>query len=99
SFSADIFTQAALDLVRPDGEGGAEIEVSVNGWPWVFLVERYSRDLKFASEAYTISGATRTQLLGAPYAPLRTGLNSAQITARQAAEDELLYTGFTLVWD
>lgn len=99
SFSADIFTQAALDLVRPDGEGGAEIEVSVNGWPWVFLVERYSRALKFASEAYTISGATRTQLLGAPYAPLRTDLNSAQITARQAAEDELLYTGFTLVWD
>lgn len=98
-FSCDIFTRAALDLVRPGEEGGKEIEVSINGWTWVILVERYGRNRKFASESYSISGASRTQLLAAPYAPLRTGLNSAPITARQAAEAELLNTGFTLVWD
>ena len=98
-FSADIFTQAALDLVKPDAEGAREIEVDINGWVWVVMVERYGRNLKFASEAYSISGASRTQLLAGPYAPLRTSLNNAPITAMQAATAELLYTGFTLNWD
>ncbi len=98
-FSADIFTQAALALVRPDADGAKQIELDINGWKWVLLVERYSRQLKFASEAYSISGATRTQLLAEPYAPLRTGLNAAPITAVQAATEQLLFTGFTLTWD
>lgn len=98
-FSADIFTQAALDLLKPDAGGAKEVELDINGWAWVLLVERFSRQLKFASEAYSISGATRTQLLAEPYAPLRTGLNAAPITALQAATEQLLYTGFTLEWD
>ncbi|MBU0882257.1 MAG: hypothetical protein KKG42_02315 [Gammaproteobacteria bacterium] len=98
-FSADIFTHAALELVKPDAEGAKEVELDINGWTWVLLVERYSRQHKFPTEAYSISGATRTQLLAAPYAPQRTGLNAAPITALQAATEQLLYTGFTLTWD
>ncbi len=98
-FSADIFTKAALDLVRPDAEGAKEVELNINGWVWVLMVERYSRALKFPTEAYSITGATRSQLLAAPYAPLRTGLNNAPLTAKQAAESELLNTGFTIEWD
>jgi hypothetical protein len=99
SFSADIFTQAALDLVRPGPEGAKDIEVDINGWKWVVLVERYTRNRKFPTEAYSVTGATRSQLLAAPYAPLRSGLNGASISARQAAEEQLLNTGFTLVWE
>lgn len=98
SFSADIFTQAALDLVRPDADGAKTVELDINGWTWVLLVERYGRQLRFPTEAYSISGATRPQLLAAPYAPLRTSLNNAPINAAQAAEAELLNTGFTLDW-
>ncbi|WP_313058283.1 hypothetical protein [Stutzerimonas nitrititolerans] len=98
SFSADIFTQAALDLVRPDAAGAKTVELDINGWKWVVLVERYSRQLRFPAEAYSINGATRPQLLAAPYAPLRTSLNNAPINAAQAAEAELLNTGFTLNW-
>lgn len=98
-FSADIFTHAALNLVRPSGDGGREVEVEINGHPWVLVVERYSRQNKFATEAYTITGATRSQLLAAPYAPARTALNNAPITARQAADAELLNTGFSITWD
>ncbi|RRV18230.1 hypothetical protein EGJ00_02060 [Pseudomonas saudiphocaensis] len=98
SFSADIFTQAALDLVRPNAEGAKTVELDINGWVWVLLVERYSRQLRFPTEAYSISGATRPQLLAAPYAPLRTNLNIAPINAAQAAEAELLNTGFALSW-
>lgn len=99
SWSADIFSRAALDLVSPGGEGAGQVEVDINGWVWVLLVERYSRTLGFPAEVYSLAGSSRTQLLGAPYAPLRTGLNAAPITARQAADEELLHTGFTLVWD
>ncbi|MDP2444154.1 hypothetical protein [Pseudomonas sp.] len=100
TFSADIFTKAALDLVAPDEVGdNTEIELDINGWKWVVMVEGYSRQLKFPTEAYSIKGATRTQLLAGPYAPLRTGLNAAPITALQAATEQLLYTGFTLVWN
>lgn len=99
TLSADIFTRAALEAVRPGGSGDGEVEVVINGWRWVFVVEKYTRALKFPTEAYSITGSSRTQLLAAPYAPLRTGVNDAPITARQAAEAELLYTGFTLHWD
>lgn len=99
SFSGDIFTRAALDLVKPDADGCKEVELDINGWVWVLMVERWSRQLAFAREAYSIKGTTRSQLLAAPFAPPRTGLNSAPITARQAAEAELFSTGFTLVWD
>lgn len=98
SFSADIFTRAALELVQPDADGAGELELDINGWKWVVLVERYSRKLQFPAEAYTINGATRGQLLAAPYAPLRSALNSAPINAAQAAEAELQFTGFTLDW-
>lgn len=98
SFSADIFTRAALELVKPDATGAGELELDINGWKWVVLVERYSRKRTFPAEAYTITGATRGQLLAAPYAPLRSALNSAPINAAQAAEAELLNTGFTLTW-
>ena len=98
SFSADIFTRAALELVKPDADGAGELELDINGWKWVVLVERYSRKRTFPAEAYTITGATRSQLLAAPYAPLRSHLNAAMINAGQAAEAELLNTGFTLSW-
>jgi hypothetical protein len=98
-FSADIFTCAAMDYLRPDEDGAKEVELDINGWKWVLVIERYTRQLKFPTEAYSISGVSRTQLLAGPYAPLRTGLNNAPITARQAADEQLLYTGFTLNWD
>lgn len=98
SFNAEIFTQAALDMVRPGADGAKSVELDINGWKWVLLVERYSRQRRFPGETYSISGSTRTQLLAAPYAPPRTNLNSAPLNAAQAAEAELRDTGFTLTW-
>jgi hypothetical protein len=97
--SADLFGRTSLNLVRPDGNGPKTVELDVNGWKWLFLVERYTRQVKFPGERYSISGASRTQLLAEPYAPRRSGVNSAPINARQAAEAQLEFTGFTLSWD
>ncbi|HHG5671738.1 TPA: hypothetical protein ACPWPV_006803, partial [Pseudomonas aeruginosa] len=69
SFSADLFGRTSLDLAAPDANGPKTVELEINGWTWRFLVERYSGSGKHPSERYTISGASRTQLLDAPYAP------------------------------
>ena len=99
SFSAELFGQTSLNLVRPDVGGQKTVELDINGWVWVFIVESYSRQQQFPSERYSLKGASRSQLLGLPYAPLRSQVNGAPLTARQAAEAELANTGFTLQWD
>ncbi|MDF5939748.1 hypothetical protein P4234_25820 [Pseudomonas aeruginosa] len=99
SFSADLFGRTSLDLAAPDANGPRTVELEINGWTWRFLVERYSGSGKHPSERYTISGASRTQLLDAPYAPKRSAVNTAPLNARQVVDDQLQYTGFSVSWD
>ncbi|PXB75762.1 hypothetical protein CW299_41785, partial [Pseudomonas aeruginosa] len=99
SFSADLFGRTSLDLAAPDANGPKTVELEINGWTWRFLVERYSGSGKHPSERYTISGASRTQLLDAPYAPKRSAVNTAPLNARQVVDDQLQYTGFSVSWD
>jgi len=98
-FSAQLFGRTSLNLVRPDGDGPKEVQLTINGHVWVFLVERYSSQGKFPSERFTINGVSRTQLLAEPYAPKRSAVNAEAINASQIAADQLTYTGFSLSWD
>lgn len=98
-FSADLFGRTSLNLVRPDANGPKTLELTINGWVWVVLVERYSSTAKFPAERFSISGSSRTQLLAEPYAPKRSAVNAVDINARQVAEDQLQFTGFTVNWD
>ncbi|HLA33021.1 MAG TPA: hypothetical protein VJ047_18525 [Pseudomonas sp.] len=98
-FSGDLFGRTSLNLVRPDASGPKTLELTINGWVWTFLVERYSSTAKFPAERFSISGNSRSQLLAEPYAPKRSAVNAVDINARQAAEDQLEFTGFTLSWD
>lgn len=98
-FSADLFGRTSLNLVRPDANGPKTLELTINGWVWTFLVERYSSTAKFPAERFSISGSSRTQLLAEPYAPKRSAVNAVGINARQVAEDQLQFTGFTISWD
>ena len=98
-FSADLFGRTSLNLVRPDAGGPKTLELTINGWIWTFLMERYSSTAKFPAERFSINGSSRTQLLAEPYAPKRSAVNAVDINARQVAEDQLLFTGFTLSWD
>ena len=99
TLSAQLFGRTSLNQVRPDAAGPKEVEVTINGHTWVFLIERYSGTGKLADERYTLTGASRTQLLAAPYAPARSQVNTAPINAELAASNELINTGFTLEWD
>lgn len=97
-FTGTVFGDATLDLVRPDEDGMKDISVTINTHNWVFSIERYSGDEKFASQKFSISGVSRTQYMSAPFAPIRSYTNAIATTAAQAATAELLDTGFTLDW-
>ncbi|WP_371369945.1 hypothetical protein ACA097_09500 [Pseudomonas sp. QL9] len=99
TFSADLFGRTSLNLVLPDADGPKTLELTINGWVWRFLMERYSGSGKHPSERYSISGGSRTQLLATPYAPKRSGMNASQVNARNVVDDQLEYTGFSASWD
>lgn len=99
AFSCSLLGATSMALVRPDADGPKTLLVTMNGWTWRVIVEKYSRTAQFPAERYSISGAGRTQYLAAPYAPLRSAVNALDINARQVMDDQLLNTGFTIEWD
>ena len=94
----EIWGASSLAQVEPDSIGMKQIEVDINGWQWLFMIERYDTDRAFNRERYTIHGTSRTSLLAAPYAPLRSKSSTTSINAKQVATEELTNTGFTLNW-
>lgn len=98
-FTGSLFGSTSLQQVVPNEQGQKTIKVAINGHEWLFLVQSYSSSGKFPTERFTIHGVSRTQLLAEPYAPKRSAVNAVDINARQAAEDQLLNTGFTMRWD
>ena len=97
--SAQVANKAVLALIEPDANGTKDIKITINGWDWIFMVTRYDAERRFGAESYRISGESRTRLLSAPYAPLRSKTEDSAISAVQAATAELTNTGFTLNWD
>ncbi|WP_422464048.1 hypothetical protein [Endozoicomonas sp. ALB115] len=98
SFTGQLWGASNIALVEPDKSGPKQIEVDINGWKWIFIIERYSTDRRFGDERYTLYGSSRTQLLAAPYAPQRSKSNSANLNAKQAIIEELANTGFTATY-
>ena len=100
--SADVLNQQSIDLIKPDATGNKEVAVEINGHRWSFFVPAWSSSRSISGNAlnkrYSITGYSRAQYLGLPYAPKRTR-SIGNTTAVQAATDELMGTGFTLNWD
>jgi len=99
TFSARVLNKASMTLIEPDGSGAKDIEVDINGFKWVFMIERYTSTSTFPADEYQVTGSSRTQYLGAPYAPVKSNSYSVAINAKQAATNKLASTGFTLNWD
>lgn len=97
SFSAPI-PPTAIDLVNPDDGSQPEIEVTVNGFLWTFVVESYDDNRRFGSRSYTLRGRSPAAQLSTPFAAARTYTEMQQRTASQLAEQEMP-PGWTLVWD
>ena len=99
TLSANIFGRESMQLLKPDQKGQKNVKITINGHEWIFVISSYSSHNKFPSERFTVQGASRTQLLGEPYARTFSAVNAVDINALQAVEDLLQNTGFTVVWD
>ncbi len=96
SFSARV-PEASLALVMPLAEP-VEVEVEINGFKWVVWVESWSESASFGRREYQIRGRSVSSVLADPYALLQSGSNTVAANARQLAEEQLLYTGWTIDW-
>lgn len=97
--SATILNKESMDLIRPGPSGPVEVEATVNGHVWRFMIEQYSLSRKFPKETYTVSGSSLTQLLASPYSAKTSRQIGTEKNALQIAQDVLEYTEFDIVWD
>lgn len=90
---ADLF-----DALAPSAGLPAQIRITLDGIPFVFLVDSLQREERFGKRGARISGRSATALLARPYARETARLNASVATAQQLAESVLDATGATLDW-
>ena len=98
SFTAPM-ARTGLSLID-DGTGTpTEIEVTINGHVWTFIVDGYDDNRRFNSNTCTLRGRSRSALLAEPHAPVRSYIEADVRNASQLADQELAGSGWTLLWD
>lgn len=85
-------------LVLPAGSTPVEVQASVNGNPFRFVIEAVSRDNTFGADRLRISGRGLAAELAAPYAPQLTFRNANARTAQQLIADALTVNAVPLDW-
>lgn len=102
SFACEVLNEQSIELMRPDASGMKDVLIEINGHRWVVMVAAWSRSRKISEnrldKRFSVSGYSRTQYMAQPYAPKRTR-SIGNTTAVQAAQNELVGTGFSLDWD
>lgn len=89
----------AFDLIKPTESGyPREVEATINGWVWTFVLEIPSRDQSFNKTNLKCTGWSTSVWLDAPYTLSTTGKNPNARTANQLAEEALLDTGWSIDW-
>lgn len=87
-----------LDQLAPVSGLPARVRVTIDGIDWVFAVERISRTRRFGQHRAAIQGRSVTALLGDPYMPQQSWLNTGNLTAEQIVAQALEFTGTTIAW-
>ncbi|WP_287804162.1 hypothetical protein [Diaphorobacter sp.] len=87
-----------LDQLAPVSGLPARVRVTIDGIDWVFAVERISRTRRFGQHRAAIQGRSITALLGDPYMPQQSWLNTGNLTAEQIVAQALEFTGTTIAW-
>ncbi len=87
-----------LEQLAPVGGLPARIRVTLDGFDWVFAVERIGRTRRFGQHRCAIQGRSATALLGEPYMPQQSWLGTSLQTAQQLVAGALEFTGTTLDW-
>lgn len=98
SFSASVPGQALAD-VEPEDDTPVDVQATINGVPYRFVVESVSRERSFNQSSLRLGGRGRAAALDTPYAPIRDFTNPQARTARQLLDDILTDNGVPLGWD
>lgn len=98
SLSASLSDRASLLEVIPDGNGPAQMDVTVNGYTWRVIVEQYQDNRQFAKGRWSLSGRGTQSLLAAPYRIARSYEETQSLSAAQLADQEVANTGTTITW-
>ncbi|MEW8253778.1 MAG: hypothetical protein AB2747_05450 [Candidatus Thiodiazotropha taylori] len=99
TITAKVLGQNSIDLIKPTGAGATEIEVTINGYIWVFIVERYTRDSRFKQDTYQVTGRSKTAYLADPYKIPASYVETQTRTAQQLAEQSVTPDGWTVNWN
>lgn len=99
-FDLTLADPAQLALLRPGIDGPKSVEINLNGHVFTGVVETWNRSRRHirdggSGEAVSVSGRSRTALLGAPYAPARARVEASAKQSQQLIDDELDLTTFT----
>lgn len=98
SWSATLDKSAAPHVVREPGGAPVELQALVNGQPYRFVIDRAGRSKQFPGERVTVSGRGLAAELDAPWAPVMTFGNQAEMTAQQLMSDVLTANGVSIGW-
>jgi hypothetical protein len=94
--SMDLANPDHLELLKADVDGPKSVQITINGYVWTAIVEDWSRDREHPGKRVSVSGRSRSALLDAPYAPLRSKVAAADRQLQQLVDEELDLTGFTV---
>lgn len=74
------------------------VQVTIDGFSWVFAINPPERSRKFGERRVAISGMSVTSLLGDPFMPAEVWSNTLSLSAQQIVLNALDLTGVALDW-
>jgi hypothetical protein len=96
---AGISRDSHLALLESTPDGPMIVEASINSHVWKLQVDSWNTSTAFGGKTRGILGRSVSAQLGAPMAEVRTRTETNERTALQLMNDELEYTGWTVVLD
>lgn len=100
SLTATLATARGWDLVQPQAPAflPVEVEATINGHGWRFLLDQPSATHSFGQHRQPIKGRSRSAWLADPFTARSRGVEVNPRTAQQLAEQALANLGWALVW-
>jgi hypothetical protein len=95
-FTGTLIDKTAVNFLSADANGPKHIEVTINGWTWLFAVKSFKRTSSFADEQYSFTAYSRSYFLASEMVGTTTVTLGASIGAWQLVEQLLSPLGFTL---
>lgn len=94
--SGELRGKTNLPYVKPTATGPRHIELTINGWTWLFAVQGYRVNRALGNEVYPFTARSRTQFLDSPWASMVDVTLPNEMTAWQLAEELLTPLGFAI---